>query len=69
MAARPPEFGRSCQTVKPQRRAEGAGLDGEGASRAILNVSAMRVILEHCPKDQVPDFTSHPSEMAHQTKQ
>jgi hypothetical protein len=43
----------------PWRRAEGAGLDGEGASQAIINVSAMRVIFGHCPKDHAPDFTAH----------
>jgi hypothetical protein len=31
------------------RRAEGAGLDGESANRAIINVSAIRVIFGHCP--------------------
>jgi len=28
-----------------QRRAEGAGLDGEGADRAIIHVAAMRVVI------------------------
>jgi len=54
VAARPPEFGRQAPNAA-WRRAEGAGPDGEGASRAIINVSAMRVIFGHYPKDQVPD--------------
>ena len=34
------------------RRAEGAGLDGEGADRAIICVATMRVVFGHCPRDQ-----------------
>src|SRR5439155_3045136 len=34
------------------------GLDGESADRAIINVTAMRVVVGHCPRDQVPDFTA-----------
>jgi len=41
----------------PERRAEGAGLDGEGADRAIIVIAAMRAAFGHCPRDQVPDFT------------
>jgi hypothetical protein len=33
------------------------GLDGESADRAIINVTAIRVVVGHCPRDQVPDFT------------
>jgi hypothetical protein len=41
-------FARPRRAVKPnaaQRRAEGAGLDGEGADRAIIRVAAMCVYL------------------------
>ena len=41
------------------RRAEGAGLDGEGADRAIIYVVAMRVVFGHRLRDQVPDFTDN----------
>jgi hypothetical protein len=34
------------------------GLDSESADRAIINVTAMRVVVGHCPRDQVPDFTA-----------
>jgi uncharacterized membrane protein HdeD (DUF308 family) len=54
-------FARPRQAVKPRcpgRRAEGAGLDGAGADRAIMNVTTMRVVVGHCPSDQVPDFTA-----------
>jgi hypothetical protein len=30
-----------------------AGLDGEGADRAIIVVAAMCVVFGHCPRDQV----------------
>src|SRR5262249_53179519 len=39
------------------RRAEGAELDCESADRAIIKVTAMRVVLGHCPRDQVRDST------------
>jgi phytanoyl-CoA hydroxylase len=35
------------------------GLDSESADRAIINVTAMRVVVGHCPRDQVPDFTDY----------
>jgi hypothetical protein len=54
MLALPLGFARSCRAVKLQYSDGGApkawGLDGEGANRAIINVSAMRVIFGHCPK-------------------
>jgi hypothetical protein len=33
----------------PPGRAEGTGLDGDDASRPIINVSTMRAIVGHCP--------------------
>jgi hypothetical protein len=39
------------------RRAEGAELDGESADRATIKVTAMRVVVGHCPRDRVPDST------------
>jgi hypothetical protein len=39
-------------------RAEGAGLDGECADRAIIHVAAMRVVFGHRPRDQVQIKTS-----------
>jgi hypothetical protein len=41
-----------------QRRAEGAGLDGECAYRAIIRVAAMRTLIGRCPQIRVPVFTS-----------
>jgi hypothetical protein len=35
-----------------QRRAEGAGLDGE-----FIGVAAMRTMIGHCPQSRVPVFT------------
>jgi hypothetical protein len=32
------------------RRAEGAELDGESADRAIITVTAMRIVVGHCPR-------------------
>src|SRR5258707_10848002 len=55
-------FARPRRAVKPNaawRRAEGAGLDGESADRAIINVTAIRVVVGHCPRGQVPNFTLH----------
>jgi hypothetical protein len=58
LAARSPDLlGRSersspCRMAARRRR----GLDGEDADRAIINVTAMRVV-GHCPRGQVPDFT------------
>ena len=40
-----------------QRRAGGAGLDGECAYRAIIRVAAMRTMIGHCPQSRVPVFT------------
>src|SRR5262249_43819274 len=60
VAARPPKFGRQAPNAA-WWRAEGVGPDGEGASRAIINVSAMRVIFGHYSKNQIPDFTAHTS--------
>src|SRR5215469_10902477 len=40
---------------------KGAQLDCESADRAIIKVTAMRVVLGHCPRDQVRDSTSHNS--------
>jgi hypothetical protein len=44
-------------TVSTVSSVEGAGLDGEGADRAIIVVATMRVVFGYCPRDQVPDFT------------
>jgi hypothetical protein len=41
------------------RRAEGAGLDGEGADRAIILSAAMRVVIGRCPRVRVPVFTEN----------
>jgi hypothetical protein len=51
-------FARPRRAVKPQCRAarRRRGLDSESADRAI-NVTAMRVVVGQCPRDQVPDFT------------
>src|SRR6266536_2564257 len=43
--------------------AEGAGLDGEGADRAIIRVAAMCVVIQHCPRDRVPIFTDKTSNL------
>jgi len=40
------------------RRAEGAGLDGEDADRAIISVTALRVVVGHCPRGQSTKFYS-----------
>jgi hypothetical protein len=52
-----PAFARPCRAASAAwRRAEGTGLDGEDASRPIINVSTirvvstMRVIFGHCRK-------------------
>jgi hypothetical protein len=37
------------------RRAEGTELDCERADRAIIKVTATRVVVGHCPRDRVPD--------------
>jgi hypothetical protein len=39
------------------RRAKGAGLDGENADRAIIEVPANADRISHCPRDRVPNFT------------
>jgi hypothetical protein len=39
------------------RRAEGAALDGEDVSRAIIDVAVQRGMTGQCPKDRVPIFT------------
>jgi hypothetical protein len=44
----------------PHGGAPKGGLDSESADRAIINVTAMRVVVGHCPRDQVPDFTPNP---------
>ena len=41
------------------RRAAGAGLDGEDASRAIIDIAAKHGMIEQCPKDRVPIFTAN----------
>jgi len=43
------------------RSSKPAGLDGEGADRAIIVVAAKRVVFGHCLRDQVPDFTINPA--------
>jgi hypothetical protein len=60
LAARSPDLlGRGersspCRMAARRRR----GLDGEDADRAIINVTAVRVVVGHCPRGQVPDFTT-----------
>ena len=41
------------------RRAEGAEFDGESADRATIKVTAMRVVVGHCPRERVPDSTPY----------
>ena len=60
MAARPPDSLGRAERSSPNAalwRAEGAGLGGESADRTIIKVTTMRVVVGHCPKDRVPDFT------------
>src|SRR5215467_15521337 len=45
------------QSSSQRRIAARQELDGEGANRAIIKVTAMRVVV-HCPRDRVPDSTS-----------
>jgi hypothetical protein len=57
-AFRPCLLGRAERSSpKAQWRAEGAGLEGERAYRAMLAVAAMRVLIGHCPQSRVPFFT------------
>src|SRR6266496_6699664 len=47
--------------------AEGAGLDREGADRAIIRVAAMCVVIQHCPRDRVPIFTADVEDLVQET--
>jgi glycine/D-amino acid oxidase-like deaminating enzyme len=44
---------RRCVWQVPARRFDSGG---SGRAKAIINVTAMRVVVGHCPRDQVPDF-------------
>jgi hypothetical protein len=61
LAVRSPDLLGRAEQSSPNaawRRAEGAGLDGEDADRAIISVTALRVVVGHCPRGQVPNFTT-----------
>jgi hypothetical protein len=59
-AARLPDVLGRAERSSPnatQRRAKGAGLDSEGADRAIICSAVMHMIVGHCPKVRIRIFT------------